>query len=57
MLLTIILKHNIIVIINVIFIAFFDCDYKLRRFKISYKRTSSIFITLKHRFLKMKIML
>ena len=52
MLLTIISRYNIIVIINVIFITFSDCDYELRKFKISYKRTSSIFIALKHRFLK-----
>ena len=54
MLLTIILKYDIAVIINVIFIVFFDCDYELRRFKINYKRTFSIFITLKHRLLKEK---
>ena len=29
-------------------------DYKLRRFETSYKRTSSIIITLKYRFLKEK---
>ena len=52
MLSTIILKHNIVVIINVIFTTFFDCDYELRRLKTSYKRTSSIFIALKYRFLK-----
>ena len=52
MLLTIISKYNVVVIINVILIAFFDYNYKLRRFKISYKRLSSIFITLRHRFLK-----
>ena len=52
MLSAIILKYNIVVIINVIFIIFFDCDYELRRFKINYKRTSSILIALKHRFLK-----
>ena len=52
MLSTIILKHNVIIIINVIFIIFFDCDYELRKFKTNYKRTSSIFIALKHRFLK-----
>ena len=52
MLSIIILRHNVVVIINIIFTAFFDCDYKLRRLKISYKRTSSIFITLKYRFLK-----
>ena len=54
MLLAIILNYNVIIIINVIFIAFFDCDYKLRKFKISYKRTSSIFTALKYRFLKKK---
>ena len=54
MLSTIISRYNVIVIINVIFTAFFDYNYKLRRFKISYKRLSSIFITLKHRFLKEK---
>ena len=54
MLLTIILKHDVVVIINVIFITFFDCDYKLRRLKTSYKRTSSIFTALKYRFLKKK---
>ena len=52
MLLIITLRHDVVVIINVISTAFFDCGYKLRRFKISYKRTSSIFIALKHRFLK-----
>ena len=35
MLSAITLKHNVVVIINVIFIAFFDCDYELRRLKIS----------------------
>ena len=54
MLSTVILKYNVVVIINVIFIAFSDCDYELKRFKINYKQTSSIFITLKHRFLKEK---
>ena len=52
MLSTITLRHNIVVIINVIFIAFFDRNYKLRRLKISYKRSSSIFSMLKYRFLK-----
>ena len=54
MLSTIILKHNIVVIINVIYITFFDCDYELKRLKTSYKRIFSIFITLRHRFLKEK---
>ena len=54
MLSTIISKHNIVVIINVIFTFFFDCGYELRRLKISYKRISSIFITLRYRFLKEK---
>ena len=54
MLSAIILKHNIIVIINVIFTVFFDCDYKLQKLKISYKRISSILTTLKYRFLKEK---
>ena len=58
MLSTIVLKHNIVVIINVIFIAFSDCDYELRKFKISHKRTFSIFTALKYRFFKeRKIML
>ena len=52
MLSTIILKDNVVVIINVIFIVFFDHNYERRRFKTSYKRSSSVFITLKHRFLK-----
>ena len=52
MLLAIILKFNVVVIINIIFTIFFDCDYILRKFKTSYKRTFSIFITLRHRFLK-----
>ena len=54
MLLTIILKHDVVVIINVIFTVFFDRNYELRRLKASYKRLSSIFSTLKHRFLKGK---
>ena len=52
MLSTIISKYDIVVIINVIFTIFFDCDYKLRKFKINHKRTSSILIALKYRFLK-----
>ena len=52
MLLTIISKNNFVVIINIIFISFFDYNYKRRRFKISHKRSSSIFTMLKHRFLK-----
>ena len=54
MLLIIILKHNVIVIINVIFTVFFDCDYELRRLKINYKRTFSIFTALRYRLLKEK---
>ena len=54
MLSTIILKYNIVVILNVFFIAFFNCDYELRKLKINYKRLSSIFTTLKHRVLKKK---
>ena len=52
MLLIIILRNNVIVITNVIFTVFFDHNYKRRRFKISYKRSFSVFIALKHRFLK-----
>ena len=52
MLSIIILRYDIVVIINVIFTVFFDCDYELRRFKINYRRTSLIFITLRHRFLR-----
>ena len=52
MLLMIVSRHNVVVIINVIFIIFFDCDYKLRRFKANYKQLSSIFIALRYRFLK-----
>ena len=52
MLSTIVSRHNIVVIINVIFIVFFDCGYELRRLKTSYKRTSSIFTALKYGFLK-----
>ena len=52
MLSAIILRHNIVIIINVIFITFFDCDYELRRFKTSRKLISSILTTLRHRFLK-----
>ena len=52
MLLTIILRYDIVVIINVIFITFSDCDYGLRKLKTSYKRTSPILITLRYRFLK-----
>ena len=48
------LKHNVVIIIDVIFIIFSDCDYELRRFNVSYKRTSSVFTALKHRFLKEK---
>ena len=54
MLSTITSRHDVVVIINVIFIAFSDCDYELQRFKISHKRISPIFITLRHRFLKEK---
>ena len=54
MLSTITSRHNIIIIINVFFITFSDCDYELRRFKINYKRTFSILIALRHRFLKRK---
>ena len=52
MLSTIISKHNIVVIINIIFIAFFNRNYKLRKFKTNHKRSFSVFSTLKHRFLK-----
>ena len=52
MLSTIISKHNVIVIINVIFIVFSDCDYELRRFKANYKRSFSIFTALRYRFSK-----
>ena len=52
MLSTIILRHDVVVIINVIFIVFFDCDYGLRRLKTSYKRISPIFTALRYRFLK-----
>ena len=52
MLSAIILRHDIVVIIDIIFTVFFDCDYGLRRLKASHKRTSSVFTTLKHRFLK-----
>ena len=52
MLLTIISKYDGVVIINVIFTVFFNCGYELRKLKISYKRFFSIFIALKHRFLK-----
>ena len=46
------LRYNVIIIINVIFTVFSDCDYELRRLKTSHKRTSPIFIALRHRFLK-----
>ena len=36
----------------VVFIAFFDYNYKLRKLKTNYERISSIFTALKHRFLK-----
>ena len=52
MLLAITLKYDVVIIINVIFTVFFDCDYELRRFKVNYRRTFSILTTLKHRFLK-----
>ena len=52
MLSTNISRHNVVVIINIIFIVFFDCDYELRRFKTSRKLISSVFITLRYRFLK-----
>ena len=52
MLSTIISKYNVVVIINVIFIVFFDRSYKLQRFKTSHKRSSPIFPALRHRFLK-----
>ena len=52
MLLTIISRHNVVVIINVIFITFSDRNYELRKLKINYKRSFSIFSTLRHRFLK-----
>ena len=52
MLLINILRHDIAVIINVIFIVFSDCDYELRRFKINRKLISSILIALRHRFIK-----
>ena len=52
MLSTIILKYNVIIIISVIFTVFFDCSYELRRLKASHKRSSLVFIALKHRFLK-----
>ena len=52
MLSTIISKYNVVVIINVIFIVFSDRNYELRRFKTSHKWSSSVFSTLKHRFLK-----
>ena len=39
-------------LLYVIFITFSNCDYELRRLKMNYRRTFSIFITLKHRFLK-----
>ena len=52
MLSTIILRYDVVVILNVIFITFFDRNYELRRLKISHKRSSSIFSALKHRFLK-----
>ena len=52
MLSTITLRYNIVVIINAIFTVFFDRNYELRRLKTNHKRSSSIFSTLKHRFLK-----
>ena len=52
MLLTITLKYNIVVIINIIFITFFDCNYELRKLKANHKRPFSIFTALRHRFLK-----
>ena len=54
MLLTNLSKYNVVVIINVIFTIFFDCDYELRRFKTNRRLISSVFIALKHRFLKKK---
>ena len=54
MLSTIISRNNVVVIINVIFIVFFDRKYELRRLKVSYKRSFSIFTALKYRFLKEK---
>ena len=52
MLSTIISRYNVVVIINVIFTVFFDRNYELRRLKASYKRLSSVFPALRHRFLK-----
>ena len=43
MLSAIISRYDVVVIINVIFIAFFDCDYELWKLKISRKLISSIF--------------
>ena len=42
------------VTINVIFTIFSDRNYELRRLKTNHKRSSPIFPTLKHRFLKRK---
>ena len=52
MLSTITSEDNIVVIIHVIFIVFFDHNYELRRLKTNYKRLSSIFTALKYCFLK-----
>ena len=52
MLSTIILRYDIVVIISVIFIALFNYNYELRKFKTNHKRSSSVFSALKHRFLK-----
>ena len=54
MLLTIISRNNVVIIINVIFIVFFDYNYERRKLEANHKRSSSVFIALKHRFLKKK---
>ena len=52
MLSTVILRNDVVVIIDAIFIIFFDYNYERRRFKTSYKRSSPIFTALKYRFLR-----
>ena len=52
MLLIIILRYNVVVIIDVIFTTFSGRNYELRKLKANYKRLSSVFLTLRHRFLR-----
>ena len=54
MVLTIISRNNVVIIINIIFIVFFDYNYERRKLEANHKRSSSVFIALKHRFLKEK---